>query len=45
MRLVDARELNPTEAPRLVDTFSLFAEQLRRTTLSHDQVLAGLSKL
>lgn len=45
MRLVDGRELNPTEAPRLVDTFNLFAEQLRRTTLSHDQVLAGLGKL
>lgn len=45
MRLVDGRELNPTEAPRLVDTFNLFAEQLQRTTLSHDQVLAGLGKL
>src|SRR4051794_7417188 len=45
MRLVDGRELNPNEAPRLVDTFNVFAEQLRRTTLSHDQVLAGLGKL
>ena len=45
MRLVDGRELNPTEAPRLVDNFNLFAEQLGRTTLSHDQVLAGLGKL
>jgi uncharacterized protein with ParB-like and HNH nuclease domain/predicted transport protein len=45
MRLVDGRELNPTEAPRLVDTFNLFAEQLGRTTLSHEQVLAGLGKL
>ena len=45
MRLVDGREVNPTQAPRLVDTFNLFAEQLARTTLSHAQVLAGLGKL
>ncbi len=45
MRLIDGLEINPSEAPRLVDTFNLFEEQLRRTTLSLDQVLAGLGKL
>ena len=45
MRLVDGREVDPTEAPRLIDTYNLFAEQLRRTTLSFEQVLAGLGKL
>ena len=45
MRLVDGFEINPSEAPRLVDTFHLFEEQLRRTTLSFDRVLSGLGKL
>jgi uncharacterized protein with ParB-like and HNH nuclease domain len=45
MRLIDGREVNASEAPRLIDTFNLFEEQLRRTTLSFDQVLAGLGKL
>jgi predicted transport protein len=29
----------------LIDTFNLFTEQLRSTTLSHEQVLVGLRKL
>jgi uncharacterized protein with ParB-like and HNH nuclease domain/predicted transport protein len=45
MRLVDGLDINPAEAPRLVDTFDLFEDQVRRTTLSFDQVLAGLGKL
>jgi uncharacterized protein with ParB-like and HNH nuclease domain/predicted transport protein len=45
MRQIDGRELNPSEAPRLVDTYNLFAEQVQRTTLSYEQILAGLGKL
>ena len=45
MRLVDGREIDPSQAPRLVDTFNLFAEQLKRTTLSPEAVLAGVQKL
>jgi len=45
MRLIDGREIDPSEAPRLVDNHNLFVEQVRRTTLSLDQVLSGLGKL
>jgi uncharacterized protein with ParB-like and HNH nuclease domain/predicted transport protein len=45
MRLVDGREIDSSQAPRLVDTFNLFAEQLKRTTLSPEAVLAGVEKL
>ena len=45
MRLVDGRELDPSESPRLVDTYNLFVEQLRRTTLSLEAVVAGIEKL
>ena len=45
MRLIDGLEISPSDAPRLVDNYNLFQEQLRRTTLSYDRVLAGLGKL
>jgi uncharacterized protein with ParB-like and HNH nuclease domain/predicted transport protein len=45
MRLIDGREVNASEAPRLIETLNLFEEQLRRTTLSLEGVLAGLGKL
>jgi uncharacterized protein with ParB-like and HNH nuclease domain/predicted transport protein len=45
MRLIDGREVSASDAPRLIDTFNLFEEQLRRTTLSLEGVLAGLGKL
>lgn len=45
MHLVDGLEINTYEAPRLVETLNLFDEQVGRTTLSFDQVLAGLGKL
>ena len=45
MRLVDDREVSPSEAPRLIDTYNLFVDQLQRTTLSLEQILSGLSKL
>ena len=45
MRLIDGREVDALEAPRLIDTYSLFEEQLQRTTLSFEQILAGLGKL
>ena len=45
MRLIDGQEIDPSEAPRLVDTYNLFADQLQRTTLSPESVLAGVEKL
>lgn len=45
MRLVDDREVEPSQAPRLLDAYNLFAEQIRRTPLSVAQVLAGVEKL
>ena len=45
MRLIDGREIDPSQAPRLVDTYNLFVEQLRRTTLLARAVLAGIEKL
>jgi uncharacterized protein with ParB-like and HNH nuclease domain/predicted transport protein len=45
MRLIDDREVKASEAPRVVDTYNFFLEQLRRTTLSLEQVIAGLGKL
>jgi uncharacterized protein with ParB-like and HNH nuclease domain/predicted transport protein len=45
MRMIDGREVGAQEAPRLVDMYRLFTEQLKQTTLSLDQVLGGLGKL
>jgi uncharacterized protein with ParB-like and HNH nuclease domain/predicted transport protein len=45
MRLIDGREVDPSAAPRLLDTYNLFADQLRRTTLPLDSVVAGVEKL
>ena len=45
MRLVDGREIDVTKAPRLIDTYNLFVEQLRKTPLALEQVLAGVEKL
>ena len=45
MRLVDSREIDPAHAPRLVDNHQFFLEQLQRTTLTAEQVLAGIEKL
>ena len=46
MRLIDGREIDPSQAPRLVDTYNLFVEQLRRTTAARSrQVVAGIEKL
>ena len=45
MRLVDRREIVPGQAPRLVDTYNLFVDQLRRTSLPLPSVLRGIEKL
>lgn len=45
MRLIDGREVDPSAAPRLLDTYNLFVDHLRRTTLTLDQVVAGVEKL
>lgn len=45
MRLVDRRETVPGEAPRLIDTYNFFVDQLRRTTLPLTSVLRGIEKL
>ena len=45
MRLIDGREIDPAQAPRLVDTYNLFVDQLKRTTLSLESVLSGVEKL
>jgi uncharacterized protein with ParB-like and HNH nuclease domain/predicted transport protein len=45
MRLIDGREIDASQAPRLVDSYKLFADQLKRTTLSLESVLAGVEKL
>ena len=45
MRLIDGREVDPSHAPRLVETYNLFREQLSRTTLSPESVLSGIEKL
>jgi uncharacterized protein with ParB-like and HNH nuclease domain/predicted transport protein len=45
MRLIDGREIDPSAAPRLLDSYNLFADQLRRTTLSLESVVAGVEKL
>lgn len=45
MRLVDGREFDASRAPRLVDTYNLFVEQLRRTTLPLETIVAGVEKL
>jgi uncharacterized protein with ParB-like and HNH nuclease domain/predicted transport protein len=45
MRLIDGRELDASKAPRLVDTYNLFVEQLRRTPLSFEAVVGGIEKL
>ena len=46
MRLVDGRELNPTEAPRLVDDLQpVRASSCGGRRSRYDQVLAGLGKL
>lgn len=45
MCLTDGREIDVTKAPRLVETYNLFTEQLRKTPLALEQVLAGVEKL
>src|SRR5439155_9477437 len=45
MRLIDGREIDASQAPRLVDSYKLFVDQLKRTTLSPESVLAGVEKL
>src|SRR5829696_3648174 len=45
MRLIDGREIDPLSAPRLLDTYNLFIDQLRRTTLPLESVVAGIEKL
>ena len=45
MRLIDGREIDPSAAPRLLDTYNLFVDQLRRTTLPLEAVVAGVEKL
>jgi uncharacterized protein with ParB-like and HNH nuclease domain/predicted transport protein len=45
MRLIDGREIDPSAAPRLLDTYNLFVDQLRRTTLGLESVVAGVEKL
>ena len=45
MRLIDDREVKASEAPRLIDTYNLFVQQVRRSPLSLEEILAGLSKL
>jgi len=45
MRLIDGREIDASQAPRLVDNYNLFVDQLKRTTLSPESVLAGVEKL
>jgi uncharacterized protein with ParB-like and HNH nuclease domain/predicted transport protein len=45
MRLVDRREIEPGQAPRLVDMYNLFADQLRRTPLPLAAVLTGIERL
>jgi uncharacterized protein with ParB-like and HNH nuclease domain/predicted transport protein len=45
MRLIDGREIDASQAPRLVDNYNLFVEQIGRTTLSPESVLAGVEKL
>ena len=43
MRLIDGREVDASKAPRLVDTYNLFVEQLRRTPLPLEAVVGGRS--
>jgi uncharacterized protein with ParB-like and HNH nuclease domain/predicted transport protein len=45
MRLVDGQELDPGQAPRLVEMYRLFEDQLKRTTLPLASILAGIEKL
>ncbi len=45
MRLMDGREIDASQAPRLVDNYQLFVDQLRRTTLSPEEILMGVEKL
>jgi uncharacterized protein with ParB-like and HNH nuclease domain/predicted transport protein len=45
MRLVDGREIDAGAAPRLVETYNLFVEQLQRTVLRPEEVLSGVEKL
>jgi uncharacterized protein with ParB-like and HNH nuclease domain len=45
MRLIDGREIDPSRSPRLVDTYNLFADLLKRRTLPLESVLAGIEKL
>ena len=44
-KLVEGLEFDAAAAPRLVDTFELYSEQVRRTSLSPVEVLAGVEKL
>jgi uncharacterized protein with ParB-like and HNH nuclease domain/predicted transport protein len=45
IRLIDGGEIDLSQAPRLLDTYNLFEEQLRRTTLPLESVVAGVEKL
>jgi uncharacterized protein with ParB-like and HNH nuclease domain/predicted transport protein len=45
MRLIDGRDVDASNAPRLVDTYNLFVEQLRRTPLPLESVVSGIEKL
>jgi uncharacterized protein with ParB-like and HNH nuclease domain/predicted transport protein len=45
MRLIDGREIDPSAAPRVLDTYNLFGDQLQRTTLPLEAVVAGVEKL
>ena len=45
MRLVDGRDVDASAATRLVETYNLFVEQIRRTALRPEEVLGGVEKL
>ena len=45
MRLVDRREIETGRSPRLIETYNMFLDRLRRTSLPLTSVLAGIEKL
>ena len=45
MRLIDGREIDLTKAPRLIETYNLFVEQLRKIPLALEEVVADVEKL
>ncbi|MBV8756443.1 MAG: DUF262 domain-containing protein [Deltaproteobacteria bacterium] len=45
MRLVDGQQVDARVAPRLLDAYTLFVEQIRRTPLTTDELIAGLERL